>query len=167
MTGTQVFFWLFALVVLGSAIKVVTERNLLYAALWLVSTLLGVAGLYMLLNAGFLAMVQVVVYVGAIAVLFVFAVMLVRRDRDMGSQLNANWGAAALIAAAVFGLLVALQRNFHGIVATPKAMPADFDAVTALGTALVKPDAYLLPFEVASVLLLAALVGAVYLAAKK
>lgn len=167
MTGTQVFFWLFALVILGSAIKVVTERNLLYAALWLVSTLLGVAGLYMLLNAGFLAMVQVVVYVGAIAVLFVFAVMLVRRDRDMGSQLNTNWGAAALIAAAVFGLLVTLQRNFHGIVATPKTMPADFDAVTALGATLVKPDAYLLPFEVASVLLLGALVGAVYLAAKK
>ncbi len=167
MTGMQIFFIFFAIIILGSAVKVVTERNLLYAALWLVLSLLGVAALYMMLDAGFLAMVQVVVYVGAIAVLFIFVVMLVRRDKDTGSQLNANWGAGALIALAVFGMLSWIMRGFGGFNATAADIPADFDALTALGQALVLPSAYLLPFEVASVLLLAALVGAVYLAAKK
>ncbi len=167
MTAMQIFFLFFAAVILGASVKVVTERNLLYAALWLVLSLLGVAGLYMMLNADFLAMVQVVVYVGAIAVLFIFVVMLVRRDKDTGSQLNANWGAGALIATAVFGMLALILRGFGGYGATAAELPADFDALTALGQALVLPSAYLLPFEVASVLLLAALVGAVYLAAKK
>ncbi len=167
MTAMQILFLFFSAIILGAAVKVVTERNLLYAALWLVLSLLGVAALYMMLEAGFLAMVQVVVYVGAIAVLFIFVVMLVRRDKDTGAQLNPGWGAGALISLAVFGLLALILRGFDGMNATAMTIPADFDALTALGQALVLPSAYLLPFEVASVLLLAALVGAVYLAAKK
>jgi NADH-quinone oxidoreductase subunit J len=80
------FFSLLPLYTLGSGLMVVTTRNLVHAALWLVSTLFGVAVTYALLNANFIAVVQVVVYIGAIAILFIFAVMLTRKDlRDNGS----------------------------------------------------------------------------------
>ncbi len=167
MTGIQIFFILFAALILGAALKVVTARNLLYAAFWLVATLLGVAVMYVFLNAGFLAMVQVVVYVGAIAILFAFTVMLTRRDKEAALALNKNWGFAAVISVAVFAMLAYMMSAFSGFSTTASAMPADFDAVSQLGLTLVSPTGYVLPFEVASVLLLAALVGAIYLAAKK
>jgi NADH-quinone oxidoreductase subunit J len=117
------------------------------------------------LNAGFLAVVQVVVYIGAIAILFIFAVMLTRRDmRDQGAQLNSSWWVAALAALAGFVGLLWMLRGWDGLNVVTTSMPAGFDGVAALGNALVAPDGYVLPFEVASVLLLAALVGAVYIA---
>ncbi len=165
MTGEQIMFLVVALFTLGSGLMVVTTRNLVHAALWLVSTLFGVAVIYALLHASFLAVVQVVVYIGAIAILFIFAVMLTRRDmRDQGPQLNRNWWFNALLAVATFGGLVALLQGWSGLSKTAAAYPSDFDAVSILGNALVSPDAYVLPFEVASVLLVAALVGAVYVA---
>src|SRR5512146_3162806 len=111
MTGAQIIFLLVALFTLGSGFMVVTTRNLVHAALWLVATLFGVAVAYALLNAAFLAVVQVVVYIGAIAILFIFAVMLTRKDmRDQGPQLNANWWIGALLSVLVFvGLFFLLQ----------------------------------------------------------
>ena len=89
MTGEQIIFLVVALFTLGSGFMVVTTGNLVHAALWLVATLFGVAVVFALLNAGFLAVVQVVVYIGAIAILFIFAVMLTRKDmRDQGPQMN-------------------------------------------------------------------------------
>src|SRR6185436_18234566 len=104
MTGEQIIFLLVALFTLVSASRVVTTGNLVHAALWLISTLFGVAVIFALLNAGFLAVVQVVVYIGAIAILFIFAVMLTRKDmRDQGPQLNKNWWFGALLAVGTFG----------------------------------------------------------------
>lgn len=169
MDSMQVFFLIFAAVILGAALMVVTTRKMIHAAFWLIVTLFGVAALYALLNAGFLAMVQIVVYVGAIAILFIFAVMLTRKElRDSAKSLNDSWGWAALFAALGFGGLVMLLRQWAGFSQVgPADLPADMDMVTELGTALVSPDAYILPFEVASVLLLAALIGAVYVAASE
>jgi NADH-quinone oxidoreductase subunit J len=165
MTGEQIIFLLVALFTLGSGFLVVTTRNLVHAALWLVSTLFGVAVTYALLNATFLAVVQVVVYIGAIAILFIFAVMLTRKDmRDQGPQMNRNWWFGALIAVLVFAGLFFLLQGWSGLSTTAAAIPAGFDSISELGNALVSPDAYVLPFEVASVLLVAALVGAVYVA---
>jgi NADH-quinone oxidoreductase subunit J len=165
MTGEQIIFLVVAVYTLGSGLMVVTTRNLVHAALWLISTLFGVAVTFALLHASFLAVVQVVVYIGAIAILFIFAVMLTRKEmRDQGPQLNRNWSFGALIAVLTFGGLVFLLQGWTGLSKTASAFPSDFDAVTALGNALVSPDAYVLPFEVASVLLVAALVGAVYVA---
>ena len=97
--------------------------------------------------------------------LFIFAVMLTRKDmRDQGPQLNRNWGFGAFLAALAFAGLVFLVHGWSGVAKTASAFPSDFDAVGALGNALVSPDAYVLPFEVASVLLVAALIGAVYVA---
>ena len=165
MTGAQILFIVVALFTLGSGFMVVTTRNLVHAALWLVSTLFGVAVTFALLSASFLAVVQVVVYIGAIAILFIFAVMLTRKDmRDQGPQMNPGWWAGALIAVLVFAGLFFLLQGWSGLSATASEIPAGFDAISELGNALVSPDAYVLPFEVASVLLVAALVGAVYVA---
>jgi NADH-quinone oxidoreductase subunit J len=165
MTGAQIIFLFVALFTLGSGLMVVTTRNLVHAALWLVSTLFGVAVTFALLHASFLAVVQVVVYIGAIAILFIFAVMLTRKDmRDQGPQHNPGWWAGALIAVLIFAGLFALLQGWNGLSKTAAEFPAGFDAISELGNALVSPDAYVLPFEVASVLLVAALVGAVYVA---
>lgn len=160
-----ILFLITAVVILASALMVVTSRNLVHAALWLILTLFGVAMLYAMLNAGFLAVVQVVIYIGAIAILFIFAVMLTRREmREKGPGLNQNWWFSALVSLLAFGGLAYLLSNWSGFSQTAEAMPASFDAVDALGQALVAPDAYVLPFEVASILLVTALVGSVYIA---
>ena len=165
MTAMQVLFLIFAAIILGSAFMVVTTKKMIHAAFWLILTLFGVAALYALLNAGFMAMVQIVVYVGAIAILFIFAVMLTRKElRDSAKPLNDNWASAAFLSIAVFGGLFVLLSNWTGFLKTAPELPADLDTITQLGIALVSPNAYLLPFEVASVLLLAALIGAVYVA---
>jgi len=168
MTGEQIIFLIVGAATLLSALMVVTKRNLVHAALWLVATLFGVAILYMLLNAGFLAVVQVVVYIGAIAILFIFAVMLTRRQAaETGASVNKNWWAGALMAVLTFAGLAFLLQSWSGFSKTASAIPSGFDAVNQLGDALTSPAGYVLPFEVASVLLLAALVGAVYLAFNK
>jgi NADH-quinone oxidoreductase subunit J len=165
MTAEQILFLLTGALILVSGLMVVTVRKLLHAALWLVVTLFGVAVLYALLQASFLAVVQVVVYIGAIAILFIFAVMLTRREvRDQGPQTRPNWWIAALLGLLVLGGLTFLILGAPAADRMPVALPEGLDTVRALGTALVSPDAYVLPFEVASVLLLAALVGAVYIA---
>jgi NADH-quinone oxidoreductase subunit J len=165
MTGAQIIFLLVALFTLGSGFLVVTTRNLVHAALWLIATLFGVAVMYAMLNAAFLAVVQVVVYIGAIAILFIFAVMLTRKDMlDQGPQLNPSWWVGALIAVLVFGGLFFLLQGWSGLSNTAADIPSGFDTISELGNALVSPNAYVLPFEVASVLLVAALVGAVYVA---
>ena len=165
MTGEQIAFLVVALFTLVAGFFVVTTGNLVHAAFWLVATLFGVAVTYGLLHANFLAVVQVVVYIGAIAILFIFAVMLTRKDmRDRGPQMNRNWWVGAILAVLTFAGLVFLLQNL-GIPATSvMEIPAGFDSVAELGNVLTSPDAFVLPFEIASVLLVAALVGAVYVA---
>ncbi len=165
MSAEQIIFIIVAVVILGSALMVVAARKLLHAALWLVVTLFGVAVLYTLLQANFLAVIQVVVYIGAIAILFIFAVMLTRREQmEKGRQTRPNWWVPALLGALILAGLVLLILRFPGVKQGTAALPEGLDPLRALGSALVSPDAYVLPFEVASVLMLAALVGAVYVA---
>ncbi len=165
MDLSQMIFVVLAAVILGSGLLVVTTRNIVHAALWLIVTLFGVAALYAYLNAGFLAVVQVVIYIGAIAILFIFAVMLTRKEmRDRGPQLNAGWWLSGIVALIMFGGLFLLVRSWDGFWKPAADIPAGFDAVGQLGNALISPNAFVLPFEIASVLLLAALIGAVYVA---
>ena len=168
MTAEQIIFLIVGAVILAAGLMVVTVRNLVHAALWLVVTLFGVAILYALLNASFLAVVQVVVYIGAIAILFIFAVMLTRRQAaETGASVNKNWWAGALVAVVTFAGLAFMLQSWSGFSKQAAAIPSGFDAVNELGFALTSSVGYVLPFEVASVLLLAALVGAVYLAFDK
>jgi NADH-quinone oxidoreductase subunit J len=168
MTADQIIFLLCAVLILGSALMVVITRKLIHAALWLVAALFGVAILFAILQAGFLAVVQVVVYIGAIAILFIFAVMLTRREMlDKGAQTRSNWWLPALLGFLILTGLVFLIIGQPAFGQPAAEMPVGVDTLRNLGTALVSPDAYVLPFEVASILLLAALVGAVYVASDK
>ncbi len=165
MTVDKIIFLLCGALILGAAIMVVTTRQLIQAAFWLVAALFGVAILFAFLQASFLAVVQVVVYIGAIAILFIFAIMLTRREMvDHGQQTRSNWWIAAILAFLILAGLIFLIIGQPDVNRTASAIPANVDTLRNLGTALVSPDAYVLPFEVASVLLLAALVGAVYVA---
>jgi NADH-quinone oxidoreductase subunit J len=165
MTPIQLLFIIIAAATLGAAIMVVTVRNLVHAALWLVVALFGVAVLFVLLNAGFLAVAQVVIYIGAIAILMIFAIMLTRRVAvDTTPQVNANWGWAAVISAVLFAGLAWMVSSWSGFSTALPDMSPRADPLRDLGTALVSPDLYVIPFEVASVLLLAALIGAIMVA---
>lgn len=160
MNVAQGVFILLSAVTLGAALGVVTNRNLFHSALLMILAFVGVAGLYLLLEAGFLAAVQVLIYVGAIAILIIFAVMLTRglmlgKER----QINEQWAFAAIAALLLFGLLAVVLLRV-GWPVTQALPPAD--TIARLGQALMGP--YVLPFEVASVLLLVALVGAIIIA---
>jgi NADH-quinone oxidoreductase subunit J len=168
MDISQVIFILVALISLIAALFVVTSRNLVHSAFWLILTLFGVAILYVLLNAGFFSVVQVVVYIGAISILFIFAVMLTRRVmKDTGAQNNSYWWLAALIALGFFGGLAAMLLKIPAVNATPSELSVDAEPLRHLGMALVAPDGFLLPFELASVLLVAAMIGAIFVSVEK
>lgn len=165
MTIMQVVFLITAVVSLGGAVMVVTARNLIHAALWLILTLFGVAVMYGLLSATFFTVIQVVIYIGAITILMIFAIMLTRRIRqEPGSSVNKGWWLAGLIALLLFTSLVWMLSTWPGFQTTLQELPQDFDSIKVLGTALVSPEGYVIPFEIASVLLLAALIGAVAVA---
>ncbi len=144
-----------------AAIGVVTSRNVVHAALYLVGTLMGAAALYILLLAEFVAWVQVLVYVGAIVVLMLFGLMLTRAPIGKGDFDNDQRLLSALTALAVFGVASYIMvRAFEG-------QRIDLTRETGTLTRSIGEvifSTYVLPFEVVSVLLLAALVGAVVIA---
>lgn len=165
MTPVQLIFLVTAVLTLGSALMVVTTRNMVHAALWLVVSLFGIAVFYVLLEAGFLAVVQIVIYIGAIAILMIFAIMLTRKIvNETTPRFNANWGWAFLMGLVMFAGLVFILVSWPGINTSLGALPRTADPLKELGVALVSPDAYVLPFEVASIMLLAALIGAIVVA---
>ena len=116
MTLEQIVFILVAILTLGSALMVVTTRNLVHAALWLVVALFGVAVFFVLLHAGFLAVAQGVIYIGAIAILTIFTIMLTRRvARVSDTQLSSNWVWGMVVAVAVFAGLVWMLSGWAAI----------------------------------------------------
>jgi NADH-quinone oxidoreductase subunit J len=160
----QAIFWVLAVAMVGAAVRVVTSRNVVHAALYLVGTLLGAAALYVLAFAEFVAWVQVLVYVGAIVVLMLFGLMLTRAPIGSANFDNDQRLLAAVCAGAVFVVTsVIMVRAFEGReVAMDRASGT---ATRSIGEVIF--SAYVLPFEVVSVLLLAALVGAVVIARRE
>ncbi len=159
----QVVFILLSAATLGAALMVVTSRNVFHSALFLVASFVGVAGLYILLEAEFLAVVQILVYVGAIATLIVFAIMLSRGGmRDTERSLNEQWPIVVVGALVLFIMLafVGSQVTWPVDLAEPGS-----DVLVRLGQAFVGPA--VIPFEVASVLLVVALIGAIIIAREK
>ncbi|QNN51314.1 NADH-quinone oxidoreductase subunit J family protein [Nocardioides mesophilus] len=161
MTWVGVLFWLLAAVAVVSALLVVTTPHLVHAALWLVVTLGAVAGVFLLLAAEFVAWVQVLIYVGAVVVLLLFALMLTRAPTGPQTDLTV---ARVLPAALVAGLVAVLLGTT--VVAGFRDLRIDLDQAV-VGSAEVTGETlfrqWVLPFEVLSVLLLAALVGAIVL----
>ena len=157
----QVAFWVIAAVMSVAAIRVVTARNVIHAALYLVMTLLSAAILFVLLLAEFVAWVQVLVYVGAVVVLMLFGLMLTRAPIGKGNFDNDQRLVAGLVAGAVFGVMSwVLVDAFEG----QEISFAVERPTTSANIGEIIFSSYVLPFEVVSVLLLAALVGAVVIA---
>jgi NADH-quinone oxidoreductase subunit J len=161
MTAADVVFGLLGIVCLAAGAAVVTARNVIHAALWLVVCFGALAGCYLVLTAEFLAWVQVLIYIGAVVVLMLFGGMLTRAPVAGRQQLdNRNRPLAALAGLATSALLVTLVVSaFKGAYVDVHHTRVGDGAV--IGSALFRY--FVLPFEVASVLLLAALVGAVVL----
>lgn len=163
MVVTLVFL-LVASIMIVSALVAVANRNLVRATMGLVLVLFGNAVLFVLLEAYFLAMAQIIIYIGAIAILIVFAIMLTRHvGEQWGPAWHTGWPWAFGIALGLAGALGFWMIQWPGGTQLPQGTP-QADYVQQLGQALVSPQGYVVPFEVASVLLLAALIGAIYVA---
>jgi NADH-quinone oxidoreductase subunit J len=166
-----VLFWIFFAGVVGAGFLVVSQRNPVHAAMSLVACFFFLAGVYLLLSAHLIAILQVMVYAGAVMVLFVFVIMLLNlRDEELGKGRFTLWkGIGALAVAGAAGLIVfrALRDVYAGPVRdlAIEQLPTGFGTVKSVGRAL-----YLfsvLPFEVTSLLLTVAIVGAVVVAKGK
>lgn len=198
ITWQTIAFAAFAVMTLGGGLMVVLSRNLWHSALFLMLSLFGTSGLFVLLVAPFLAAVQVLVYIGAIAILVLFAIMLTRRMMGLEETQNTQWPAAAAVALVLFlilfvtvsplvdeqwfkdifggdkkdGLGQRISRLNANLPVDPEAKDSgvvaneDLNIVTveAIGEALVTRDGFVLPFELASILLTAALIGAIVVA---
>ncbi len=170
MTVEQILFLAGSIITLGAGIMVVTMKNLFHAALAMMVSFFGVAILYISLEAGFLAAAQLLVYIGAISILIIFAIMLTRRMMQVQeSPFNSQLGAGLFTAVISFIVIAVVTYRFWGsfeVFDQPPAIPAEGinEIVALLGFDLVSPDAYVIPFLVASMLLLAALIGAIYVA---
>jgi len=162
----QFFFDLFGLMALASAAAFVTRRSPVGAALWLVTTMFNIAALYVMLDAQFVGAIQVLVYAGAIMVVFLFVVMLLNLGRP--SDVVDIRGLGVRIAAGVAGLALVAELLVMGRQALPAELPwlpEQSNVVTPIAQPLFHD--YLLPFEITSVLLLVAIVGAVVLAKRR
>lgn len=162
-------FYISSILALGAGLLVVTNRNLFHAALALMVSFLGVAGIYLSLDAGFLAAAQLLIYIGAISILIIFAIMLTRRmmqtdETPFNSQRWLSLGAAFVVFAILFSVIIRVwPLTQDGPVASVDDAVLQ-NMVVDLGRAFVGADAYVIPFELASILLLAALVGAIVVA---
>ncbi|MCW5893433.1 MAG: NADH-quinone oxidoreductase subunit J [bacterium] len=163
MSTTLAVFYLLAGLTVGSAIAVAVSRHVVYAAFALMSTLLGVAGLFVLLSADFLAVVQLLVYVGGVLVLGLFAIMLTHRiaEAEVSNRAVGRGPAAVVVGLVLAALLRALGQTEWGTAELPPPAPTTY----AVGMAFLGD--YALPFEVASLVLLLALVGAVVVSRKE
>lgn len=160
MIAQNVTFWILAIAMVGAAIRVVTTKNVVHAALYLVVVLAGAAAQFILLGAEFVGWVQVLVYIGAVVIIFLFGIMLTRAPMGNRDDLDNDqkWGAA-IVALALAGAASAL------VISTYRGAKIDLKAPTPTGAVASSIfREYLVPFELVSLLLLAALVGAVVLA---
>jgi len=165
MNAQLAVFLLLALVGIFAAAMVVTRRNPVHSALYLIVTFFSVAAVYVVLHAEFIAVVQVLVYAGGIMVLFLFVILLVDVTREEGLR---RVGRGHIAISAVLTILVIVPVGFYAVGASPESV-ADLSVLTTEGGNLETVSMslfrhYLLPFEVISILLLVALVGAVMLA---
>jgi NADH-quinone oxidoreductase subunit J len=163
MTAEQGLFLAAGAVTLVAAILVVTSPRLVHAGLWLILALAGIAVLFVLLENGFLAVVQVAIYIDAIAILIIIVVMLTRQVmRETDPQITRNWVWSGLAALLLFGGLLAIVFQLPApdrpVLLEPES------GLDVLGKALVDVNGFVLPFEIASVLLVAALIGAIVVA---
>lgn len=182
----SVFFLIFAAISLIGALGVVVARTVFVSALWLILSFIGVACLYVMLGAGFLAAIQVLIYVGAISVLILFAVMLTHNVMDAGERPNKQWALGTIAGLTLLGFLTTLGYVTAWPLSTGEVVPGDGVTLSAeaaaavpgavrVGSEIMLPGTvaqigralmteHLLAFELISMILLVALVGAIVIA---
>jgi len=164
--GTLIIFWAFAGLAVLSGLACITRRSPVASALWLVVTLFALAALFVLLDAQFIAVLQVLVYAGAIMVLFLFVIMLLNLGRAGPTDLKGPLGLGV-------GVFLAGLLLMQLLVLRPAGLAPGGPVRPPLGQGMIPSVArplftvYLVPFEITSILLLAAIVGAVVLAKRK
>jgi len=168
MNSSLLIFYLLAAFILGTALLAVTTRYLFRSAIWLLFSLIGIAGFYFLINVPFIAALQIVVYVGGIVVLIIFSIFL---TQQMGYQMPKTvWGQQLIAALFAFAALSFVVIQFFNTPFKMNSGANEFDvAVKQVGLQMLHTTqfGFLLPFEVVSLLLLAALVGCIVIAMKK
>jgi NADH-quinone oxidoreductase subunit J len=160
MNITQILFWFLSVVALFSALMVITSKNPVYSVLWLIATFFAISGHYIMLNAQFLAIVNIIVYAGAIMVLFLFVIMLMNLNKETEPQRN-RWlkFAGAVSGGCLLLVLVAALRDTEIKKQYALVNEGNIGLIKNLGKELFTK--YVVPFEISSILFLSAMVGAV------
>lgn len=169
MDLAALIFWIIAIILVGSALLVVTQRNIVHSALALVMVFAMASGIYVLLNAEFIAIVQILIYAGAVTILILFALMLTRTNniKVNSNPNNKQWWLGVIIAAIVgAGIVYAASVSPHAVADQgdgSNQLPTGISNVVRIGQLLYSPTtySYVLPFEIASLVLLVAIVGAI------
>ncbi len=161
--GQAIAFWILAVVIVVAALGVIFQRNVFRAALSLILSLVGVAGIFVTLSADFLAAAQILIYVGAVSVFIILAIMLTR-DLSHGNPSNRTWFPAFVLAAAFLGLVAWAVLNTSWQIAT---VPPQTPTTSGLAERLFAENGFILPLEVAGVILMAVVIGAIVLAREK
>src|SRR6185503_12938526 len=166
MSITHILFWILSVMALFSALMVITSKNPVYSVLWLVVTFFSISGHYILLNAQFLAIVNIIVYAGAIMVLFLFVIMLMNLNRETEPQKN-RWikMVSAIAGGCLLLVFVAALRKIDIRNQVAEVNTGDIGLIKNLGKELF--TTYVVPFEISSVLFLSAMVGAVVIGKKE
>jgi NADH-quinone oxidoreductase subunit J len=160
VTGEVLAFWVLGFVLVGSALAVVLSKNLFHAVLWLALALTGTAGVFLQLDAEFLAAVQLLLYAGGIVTIVVFAIVVTERlVGERISQTSRRIAASAVVAAALLGTILRAIGQ-RPLPVTPPALPADL--TRNVGDAVL--TRFVMPFELLALLMLAALMSAIYFA---
>lgn len=166
MNITQILFWLLSVMALFGAMMVITSKNPVYSVLWLILTFFAISGHYILLNAQFLAIVNIIVYAGAIMVLFLFVIMLMNLNKEMEPTKN-RWlkFAGAVSGGCLLLVIVAALRNSEVRGQVAEVNQGTIGLIKNLGNELF--TTYVVPFEISSILFLSAMVGAVVIGKKE
>jgi len=166
MSATQFLFWFLSVMAIFSAIMMVVSKNPVHSVLWLIIVFFAISGHYILLNAQFLAIVNLIVYAGAIMVLFLFVIMLMNLNADSEPQKNKWLKIAGVIAGgALLLVLVAAMKDADVRNRIAETNHGDIGLIHNLGMVLFKD--YVIPFEMSSVLFLSAMVGTVVIGKKE
>ncbi|MGB4771354.1 MAG: NADH-quinone oxidoreductase subunit J [Chitinophagaceae bacterium] len=165
MTGSTIVFYLLGLMSIVSAVLSVTSRQIFRSAIYLLFTLIGIAGLYFWMDFQFIAAVQIVVYVGGIAVLIIFSIFLTQQSGEQLPEVPVSRAVAGSLAVMAGLALVLVLTDRYGFVGSSDPGPAP--SVAAIGEKMLDINGYALPFEVVSILLLAAMVGCIVIAMRK
>jgi NADH-quinone oxidoreductase subunit J len=162
---TEILFWILSGISLFSALMVVTSKNPVFSVLWLIVTFFTISGHYILLNAQFLAVVNIIVYAGAIMVLFLFVIMLMNQNSDTEPKKHIWMKIAGVFSGGYFLLLLIMMVRQSAELGGKKAISGgDIGLIKNLGKVLFTD--YVVPFEITSVLFLSAMVGAVVIGKK-